>query len=50
MREDLGLLVEELEVACTKFEVSNQRHLEREARRAERITPKRGAPDGPKLI
>ena len=36
MRDDLALLVEELEDASTKFEVSKQRHLEREARRAER--------------
>ena len=41
MRDDLGLLVEEIEEACGKFEVSKQRHLEREARRAERITAKR---------
>ena len=36
MRDDLALLVEELEDASTKFEVSKQRHLEREARRAQR--------------
>jgi acyl-[acyl-carrier-protein] desaturase len=37
MRDDLGLLVEELEVACEKFEVSKQRYHEREARKAERM-------------
>jgi acyl-[acyl-carrier-protein] desaturase len=31
MRDDLGLLVEELEGACDKFEVVKQRRLEREA-------------------
>jgi acyl-[acyl-carrier-protein] desaturase len=44
MRDDLGLLVDELEEACAKFEVSKQRHLEREARRAERITAQRVLP------
>ncbi len=38
MRDDLGFLVEELEEACEKFEVSKQRRLEREARRAEKLT------------
>jgi acyl-[acyl-carrier-protein] desaturase len=41
MRDDLGLLVEELEEACGKFEVAKQRRLEREARRAETLTAKR---------
>jgi acyl-[acyl-carrier-protein] desaturase len=41
MRDDLGLLVEELEEACDKFEVAKQRRLEREARRAETLTAKR---------
>lgn len=41
MRDDLGLLVEELEEACDKFEVSKQRYLEREARKAEKLTAKR---------
>jgi acyl-[acyl-carrier-protein] desaturase len=41
MRDDLGLLVDELEEACAKFELSKQRHLEREARRAEKITANR---------
>jgi acyl-[acyl-carrier-protein] desaturase len=41
MRDDLGLLVEELEEACDKFEVAKQRRLEREARRAEALTAKR---------
>ena len=38
MRDDLGVLIKELEEAGDKFEVSKQRYLEREARRAEGIT------------
>ncbi len=38
MRDDLAVLIKQLEVACEKFEISKQRHLEREARRAEKIT------------
>jgi acyl-[acyl-carrier-protein] desaturase len=38
MRDDLGLLVEELEEVCDKFEVSKQRYREREARKAEKLT------------
>src|ERR1700732_1758023 len=41
MRDDLALLVEELEEACDKFEESKRRRLEREARRSERLTAKR---------
>jgi acyl-[acyl-carrier-protein] desaturase len=41
MRDDLALLVEELEQACEKFEESKRRRLEREARRAEKLTAKR---------
>jgi acyl-[acyl-carrier-protein] desaturase len=41
MRDDLGLLVEELEEACDKFEVAKQRRLEREAKKAEKLTAKR---------
>jgi acyl-[acyl-carrier protein] desaturase len=41
MRDDLGLLVEELKEACDKFEESKRRRLEREARKAERLTAKR---------
>jgi len=41
MRDDLALLVEELEEACDKFEESKRRRLEREARNAERLTAKR---------
>ncbi|KKW62163.1 acyl-ACP desaturase [Mycolicibacterium elephantis] len=41
MRDDLGKLVEELEEACDKFEVSKQRRLEREARKAEKLTAQR---------
>ena len=32
MRDDLGMLVEELEETCDKFEVAKQTRLEREAR------------------
>jgi acyl-[acyl-carrier-protein] desaturase len=38
LRDDLALLVKELEVACDKFEVSKQRQLEREARTGKKIT------------
>ncbi|WP_407685338.1 acyl-ACP desaturase [Mycobacterium sp. HUMS_1102779] len=38
MRDDLGLLVKELEEAGAKFDESKQRYLEREARRTEKIT------------
>ncbi len=38
MRDDLGLLIKELEEASDKFEESKQRYLEREARRTEKIT------------
>jgi len=38
MRDDIAVLVKELETACDKFEVSKQRYLEREARMAEGIT------------
>ena len=41
MRDDLALLVEEIEEACDKFEESKRRRLEREARRAEKLTAKR---------
>jgi acyl-[acyl-carrier-protein] desaturase len=41
MRDDLALLVEELEEACDKFAVAKQRRLEREARMAERLTAKK---------
>jgi acyl-[acyl-carrier-protein] desaturase len=41
MRDDLALLVEELEEACDKFEESKRRRLEREARKTERLTAKR---------
>jgi acyl-[acyl-carrier-protein] desaturase len=40
MRDDLALLVEELEEVCDKFEESKRRRLEREARKAERLTAK----------
>lgn len=38
MRDDLGLLVKELQDASEKFEESKQRYLEREARKTEKIT------------
>ncbi|HET9564737.1 MAG TPA: acyl-ACP desaturase [Mycobacterium sp.] len=38
MRDDLALLVEEIEAACDKFAESKQKRLEREARRAEKLT------------
>lgn len=38
MRDDLAVLVKELEQASDKFEESKQRYLEREARKTERIT------------
>jgi len=41
MRDDLALLVEELNEACDKFEESKRRRLEREARKVERLTAKR---------
>ena len=47
MRDDLALLVEELKESCDKFEESKRRRLEREARKAERLTAKRAlAPAG----
>ena len=36
MRDDLGLLIEELEDTCEKFEVAKQRRLERERKVAEK--------------
>lgn len=38
LRDDLAMLIKELEVACHKFEVSKQRQLEREARRGDKLT------------
>ena len=38
MRDDLAVLIKELEEACHKFEVSKQRQLEREARTGKKIT------------
>jgi acyl-[acyl-carrier-protein] desaturase len=38
MRDDLGVLIKELEVASDKFDESKQRYLEREARKTEKIT------------
>ncbi|HUO40157.1 MAG TPA: acyl-ACP desaturase [Mycobacterium sp.] len=41
MRDDLAVLIEELEEACEKFDVAKQRRLDREARKQERLTAKR---------
>jgi acyl-[acyl-carrier-protein] desaturase len=41
MRDDLGVLIEELEEACEKFEVAKQKRLEREAKKAERLESKK---------
>ncbi|HWF28065.1 MAG TPA: acyl-ACP desaturase [Mycobacterium sp.] len=38
LRDDLGVLIKELETACEKFELSKQRQLEREARTGKRVT------------
>ena len=38
LRDDLGVLIKELETACDKFEVSKHRQLEREARTGKRVT------------
>ncbi|MGX9788852.1 acyl-ACP desaturase [Mycobacterium sp. MMS18-G62] len=39
MRDDLAVLVEELEETCEKFEAAKQKRLEREARKAEKRSP-----------
>jgi acyl-[acyl-carrier-protein] desaturase len=41
MRDDLGLLVEELTDTCVKFEEAKQRRLDREARNAEKRAAKK---------
>ncbi|KZS68564.1 acyl-ACP desaturase [Mycobacterium kansasii] len=41
MRDDLALLMEELEAECDKFEASKQRYLARQARMDERITARK---------
>jgi acyl-[acyl-carrier-protein] desaturase len=38
LRDDLGVLIKELEQTCDKFEVSKQRQLDREARTGKRTT------------
>ena len=38
LRDDLALLIKELEAACDRFEVSKQRQLEREARTGKKVT------------
>jgi len=41
MRDDLAVLIKELEESCDKFDESKQRYIERDARKAERITANR---------
>jgi len=41
MRDDLGLLINELEEASEKFEVAKQKRLEREAKKAETLAAKK---------
>jgi acyl-[acyl-carrier-protein] desaturase len=41
MRDDLGVVIKELEQACDKFEVSKRRYFERQARRAEGINARK---------
>jgi acyl-[acyl-carrier-protein] desaturase len=41
MRDDLGLLINELEEASEKFEVAKQKRLEREAKKAEKLAAKK---------
>jgi acyl-[acyl-carrier-protein] desaturase len=38
LRDDLAVLIKELELACDKFELSKQRQLEREIRTGKKIT------------
>src|SRR5271163_3203467 len=38
MRDDLAVLIKELEMSCGKFEISKQRQLDREARTGKRVT------------
>ena len=38
LRDDLALLIEELETTCHKFEISKQRQLDREARTGKKTT------------
>jgi acyl-[acyl-carrier protein] desaturase len=39
-RDELAVLIKELEVSCDKFEISKQRQLDREARTGKRVTAK----------
>src|SRR6201996_3085114 len=41
MRDDLALLVKELQEACDKFEIAKHKRAEREAKRAERLAAKK---------
>jgi acyl-[acyl-carrier-protein] desaturase len=38
LRDDLALLIKELETACDKFEISKQRQLDREIRTGKKTT------------
>jgi len=38
LRDDLGVLIKELEASCDRFEVSKQRQLDREARTGKKTT------------
>ncbi|UMB72094.1 acyl-ACP desaturase [Mycobacterium paraterrae] len=38
LRDELAVLIKELEVSCDKFEISKQRQLDREARTGKRVT------------
>jgi acyl-[acyl-carrier-protein] desaturase len=38
LRDDLAVLIQELEMACDKFEVSKQRQLDREVRTGKKVT------------
>ncbi|MBY0441634.1 MAG: acyl-ACP desaturase [Mycobacteriaceae bacterium] len=41
LRDDLGVLIQEIEAECDKFEVSKQRYLQRQTQRAEKMTAQR---------
>jgi acyl-[acyl-carrier-protein] desaturase len=41
LRDEVAAHIEELEVACDKFEITKQRYLEREARRTEKLSARR---------
>ena len=41
LRDDLGVLIQEIEAECDKFEASKQRYLDRQTQRAEKMTAQR---------